>query len=154
MARDPIAATDPQPVPHGYRTALLVVFAVGLCVHAAALWDFVAHNPSAQVPIGDGGVYWRMAGEIATGQVQSDAPYHAAPLYPHLLAIVRKLGGGLIATYLLQMVFRFATALLIAGISRKLFDPVVSVLAAGLFLALAEPLFASTRVLNTAWWVL
>ena len=55
----------------------------------------MAHNPSALVPIGDGGVYWRMAAEIATGQVQSDAPYHAAPLYPHLLAAVRKLGKSL-----------------------------------------------------------
>ncbi|UCG31900.1 MAG: tetratricopeptide repeat protein [Phycisphaerales bacterium] len=131
-----------------YRPALLIACAIALLVHALILRDYLAHNPAAQTPIGDGGVYWRMAERIAAGQLQDDRPFSAAPLYPYLLAAIRALGGGLVTVYVLQMFLHVLTAPLIAGIARRQFDERVGLSAAILFLCLGEPIFSSLRVLH------
>ena len=139
----------PKPPPlKWYRPALLGICAVALLVHVAVLRDYLTHSPAAQTPIGDGGVYWRMAGRIASGQWLDDKPFSAAPLYPYLLGAVRALGGGLVTVYVLQMLAHVLTAPLIARIGRVCFGEKTGLLAAALFLCLGEPIFGSLRVLH------
>jgi hypothetical protein len=134
---------------------------LGLALRGAMLDEFLRKNPVAQAPVGDAEVYWQMAERMAHGQWTESTPFLSAPLYPYLLGIVRTLGGGLLAVYILQILLHIATAGLIGWATRIRFGPAAGLLAAVLFLALTEPAYSTTRVLaNTlqvflmtlVWW--
>ena len=102
-----------------------------------------------------------MADRMAHGQWTESTPFLSAPLYPYLLGIVRTLGGGLLAVYILQVLLHVATAGLVGWATRIRFGPTAGLLAVVLFLALTEPAYSTTRVLaNTlqvflmavVWW--
>jgi len=66
--------------------------------------------------------------------------FHQAPLYPYLLAVVLGLSGaGLWAVYIVQSIGSALTAVLLAGIGRRLFSPAVG-LVAGVAAAIYGPL--------------
>ncbi len=66
--------------------------------------------------------------------------FHQAPLYPYLLAVILGLSGtGLWAVYVVQAVGSALTAVLLAGIGRRLFNPTVG-LVAGVAAAIYGPL--------------
>lgn len=127
--------------------ALLAVCAVGVVLRALMLGEFVLRNPIAASPIGDGWVYWRWAERIAGGEILSETPFLSAPLYPYLLGLLGAMGLGLTGVYVVQLVMHVGTGLLIGLIARRVFGAVAGVLAAALFLLLADPAFDSTRIL-------
>lgn len=110
-----------------------------------------AGNPFLRVPQGDADVYWSWAGAIAAGDWVADEPFQSAPLYPYFLAALRSLGGGLFTVYLIQTLLRTATAALLYALgARMLGRPGWGFAAAGLFLALGEPVFYAHRALNSS----
>jgi len=79
-----------------------VILALGTVLrllHLAAVHDapFVAELAM------DSEEYHRWALTIAGGDWWGSEPFFQAPLYPYLLAVVYRLGGGLVAVYLLQI---------------------------------------------------
>jgi tetratricopeptide (TPR) repeat protein len=125
----------------------------GLCLAAgvarlAVLIEFLAENPFAWLPRSDGGLYWKQAGELAAGIGWGETPFLIAPLYPLLLAGLRWAGGDLVTLYSLQLAVHLATAVLLAQATRLRFGAGAGLLAAGLFLGLAEPALFATRVLS------
>ena len=136
---------------------------LGLLRGILVLREFLADNPLSRSPISDAGTYWRWAERIADGVIIGDTPFLSAPLYPYLLGAVRAIGAGLTFIYSTQLVLHLATAVLIALIGRCRFKATVGLVAAGLFLLLAEPAFLTTRILGTTvqmlllcmlWWQL
>ncbi len=142
---DRCAAGSPTPRWFWPAVGLLVVLGgLGRWLQVA---EFVARNPLAERPWSDGWVYWQMAGRIASGHLWPDTPFFSAPLYPYLLALLRRLGGTLTAVYYAQLALHLGTALLIALAARRRLGHAAATLAAGLFLLLADPAVSVTRVL-------
>jgi tetratricopeptide (TPR) repeat protein len=92
--------------------------------------------------------YWRWAGAIAAGHWVGSEPFMSAPLYPYLLALIRKLGGGLPTVYGLQAGLHLATITLLGYTAARRFGAGIGLLAAGLFALLLEPSYYASRVLN------
>jgi len=92
--------------------------------------------------------YWQWAGTIAAGKWIGREPFMSAPLYPYLLALVRKLGGGLSTLYVLQAGLHVATVALLGYTAARRFGAGVGMLAAALYALLLEPSFYTSRILN------
>lgn len=125
--------------------ALLLLAALPL--RLAILDEFLRENPLAEAPHSDGEIYWNMAGRMAEGKWLDDTPFLSAPLYPYLLGLIRTLGGDLTAAYLFQIVLHLLAAALLARGARPRFGSAAALLAAALFLLLAEPAFSVTRIM-------
>jgi tetratricopeptide (TPR) repeat protein len=126
---------------------LTALLATAGFLRALLLWEFWSRNPFALLPYSDGELYWNRAGEMAAGQWLEPTPFLIAPLYPYLLGTLRTLGGGLPTLYALQTLMHLATAGLVGDATRRRFGESVGLLAAGLFLLLAEPALFANRVL-------
>ena len=126
---------------------LLALLVFGVATRLVMLAEFQRSNPEATVPGGDAGVYWAMAERIAQGRLVDDKPFLAVPLYPYLLGVVRAVGGGLRAVYLLQVFLHIATGFLIGHLVSRKFDRSIGILAVALFFLLEEPAFLMTRLL-------
>ncbi len=120
-----------------------------LCLRVAMLQEFLSENPYAEEPETDGLVYWGIAGEIAAGRLIGESPFLFAPLYPYLLGVLRALGGGLMAVYVVQTALHLATAVGVALATQVRAGRVAGLVAAGLFLALTQPAVSSMRLLAT-----
>lgn len=108
-------------------------------------------NPFLRVPQSDAQEYWEWSERIADGELVGETPFFSAPLYPYVLALLRKCGGGLWSVYLLQTLLRTATALVLYRLAAARFGrPAWGVAAAALLLALGEPAFYAHRVLNSS----
>ena len=119
------------------RLGLLVfLFALGvrlLYLRQAADVPFSSH------PIVDGAHYWSWAERIAAGAWRGEGVFYQAPLYPYLLAVVRVLcGPSLGAVYILQAVLSALGCVFLALAGRRLFSPVVGIVA-GLMAACYAP---------------
>jgi len=132
----------------GLLVAAVCVLALGC--RLLILWDYVAHNPLAHHPINDAKTYWNWAEAIAGGRLALDTPFFSAPLYPYMLGLVRRVGGGLTAAYTIQMLMDLATAVLLAWGARRRFGAHVGVLAAILFLGLRQPASSMLRILPSS----
>jgi tetratricopeptide (TPR) repeat protein len=109
--------------------------------------EYLAHHPLATHLILDAATYWEWAGRIASGRLSDTQPFFSAPLYPHLLGLLRAVGGGLGSVYTVQILLDLVTATLLAWIGRVRFGAAVGLLAAALFLLMLEPASYSLRVL-------
>lgn len=127
---------------------LAIVCALGAAQQAVIVAQSLAENPFALAPINDAAAYWTWAGEIARGRLVGSTPFFSAPLYPYLLGLVRALGGGLASVYVLQIGLHVATALLLFVIAARRWRPAIGVLAAVVWLMLADPAYCTARVLN------
>ena len=125
--------------------SLLVLIAAAFRV--AGLEEYLRLNPLSQCPQVDARVYWEMAGRMAAGEWTDGRPFLSAPLYPYLLGVVRWLGGGLVAVYVLQLLVYLATGVVIGFATRLRFGTGVALAAAILFFLLAEPAVSVQRVL-------
>jgi hypothetical protein len=108
------------------RRLFLLLFAA-FALKAALLAHFNAH-PLLQ-PTGDmdGGVYARLAADVARGDVllrgPGPVPYFVSPLYIYFLAAVHALSGGsLLAAKVVQIALGTAAVGLVWGMTRRLFD--------------------------------
>ncbi|MDA1259196.1 MAG: tetratricopeptide repeat protein [Planctomycetota bacterium] len=108
-------------------------------------------NPFLRVPQSDADEYWSWSERIADGELISETPFFSAPLYPYVLAVLRKCGGGLLSVYVLQTLLRTATAFVLFRLGAARFGrPAYGFAAAALFLLLGEPAFYAHRVLNSS----
>lgn len=82
------------------RLALVLALAALLRV---AHWAAVRDEPFFARLAMDSQEYDRWAREIAAGDWLGSEPFFQAPLYPYLVALVYRAGGGLDAVYLLQI---------------------------------------------------
>ena len=130
------------------RRGLAAVLALGALAQIG-MWAASAGDPLALAPINDAKVYWDWGGRIADGQLVDSVPFMSAPLYPYVVGLVRSLGGGLSALYLVQMALHVLTAWLVARVARRHVGEWGAVLAAGLYLVLRDPAYMTTRVLNS-----
>ena len=126
---------------------LLLVLLAAAAFRVATLEEYSRLNPLAQCPQVDARVYWEMAGRMADGIWCDERPFLAAPLYPYLLGLLRWLGGGLVAVYVLQLLLHLLTGLLIGLAARIRFGSRIALLAVVLFFLLGEPAVAVQRVL-------
>jgi hypothetical protein len=137
-----------EPADRRFAFWLALALAAAAAVRGLLLHEFMAESPFALLPYSDGELYWRRAGEIAAGRLAEDGPFQMAPLYPYLLGALRAAGAGLLGVYSLQMALGLASAALLADAVRRRFGPHRGLLAAALFLLLAEPALFATRVLS------
>lgn len=126
----------------------LLVLCAAAAVLRALLWrEELATNPFASVPWSDAELYWQRAGEMAAGRWWSDEPFLIAPLYPHLLGLLRALGVGLPGLYALQLGLNVVSGALVGATARARWGSAAGLVAAALFLLLAEGALFATRVL-------
>lgn len=130
-----------------FGSGLLALCAIAVVIRGLLLRQFLLENPFAHFPFSDGELYWERGGEMAAGRWISDTPFLIGPLYAYLLGAVRVCGGGLASVYGLQLLLHLATALLVALAARVRFGERAGLVAAALFLGLAEPALFTTRVL-------
>ncbi len=131
-----------------YGWWLLSICALATVLRLLILREYLLENPFAGFPYSDGELYWQRAGEMAAGRWLGDTPFRIGPLYPHLLGVLRWLGGGLGTLYALQLGLHVATAALLAAAVRVRCGDAVALAAAGLFLLLGEPALFASRVLS------
>lgn len=127
--------------------AVLGVVVAGAVLRVLLLQEYLTRNLLSAYPLVDGETYWAWAGRIAAGRLVGTEPFFSGPLYPYWLGLVRALGGGLPAVYILQTLCDLGTAVFLAVIGRRRFGPGVGVLSAAIFVLMLEPAFYSTRVL-------
>lgn len=84
------------------RSWLWAILTVALVLRLAH-WLAIRSAPFVAQPVLDSAEYARWGHSIAAGNWLGSAPFFQAPLYPYLLAVVFRLGGGLDAVYLLQI---------------------------------------------------
>lgn len=116
----------------------LLVFLSALGVRLLYLAQ-AADVPFSSHPIVDGAQYWSWAERIAAGDWRGEGVFYQAPLYPYLLAIVRTLVGPSLRTvYVLQAALTSLGCVSLALAGRRLFSPVVGIVA-GLMAAFYAP---------------
>lgn len=126
---------------------------LGLCAAAGVLrvpllLEELDANPFAAVPWSDAELYWVRAGEMAAGHWLHDGPFLIAPLYPYWLGLLRWLGLGLPGVYALQLGLNLASGVLVGLGARLRWGRATGLLAAALFLMLAEGALFATRALS------
>jgi tetratricopeptide (TPR) repeat protein len=131
-----------------FLPVLLALCLLSLPFRAAILYQYVTGNPLSGMPISDAAVFWNFSERLAGDQALSKLPFTFAPLYPYMVGLVRMLGGGLTAVYVLQMLMDIATAVVLAFAARRRFGGGAGLLSAALFLLLMEPASFSLRILN------
>lgn len=139
--RGPVA---PATVP--FTPLLITLLGFGLLGQVLMISEFCRVHPAAEVPWGDGEVYWAMAARIAGGDWMGDTPFLSAPLYPYLLGVLRWLGVGFRGVYAFQAVLHLATVAMVALASRRRFGSAAGLLAAALYLLLSDAAVSTMRV--------
>jgi len=124
-----------------------IVLLLALVLRIVLLYDYWTHSPLATHPVSHALEYWQWAGRVAAGQWLGKEPFFSAPLYPYCLGILRALGGGLLAVYVLQIVGDVAVAGLLALLGRARFGPLVGLIAAAVWALMLEPASFALRVL-------
>ncbi|MEW6197057.1 MAG: tetratricopeptide repeat protein [Planctomycetota bacterium] len=126
---------------------LLLICVVGAVLRVLLVSQYLTRNPLAEFLRVDALTYWKWAGRIAAGQWSDGHPFFSAPLYPYLLGLLRAAGGGLPLVYCGQALLDAVTAVVIGGLARRLFGPLVGWLAAATYVVLLEPASFTLRVL-------
>ena len=106
-----------------------VVVAAGLRL---AHWLAVRDQPFFSRLAMDSLEYDRWAKEIAAGAWLGSEPFFQAPLYPYLLALLYRVGGGLDAVYLLQIALAQVGLLFVARAADRMLGPPHGIFAAAL----------------------
>ena len=142
------------------RTRLVLVLLAGLLIQVLVRSQDWSSNPFSRVPQSDAGHNWEWAGRIAAGDWIDEAPFFGAPLVPYLVALVRALGGGLLAWSVVQVALLLGAAALVARAAGRVApaSPWAPALAAALLLLTTDVahtpgrvLSGSTQLLLAAW---
>jgi Flp pilus assembly protein TadD len=142
------------------RTRLALVLLAGLLVQVLVRSQDWSSNPFSRIPQSDAAHNWEWAGRIAAGDWIDEAPFFGAPLVPYLVALVRALGGGLLAWSVVQVALLLGAAGLVARAAGRLVpaSPSAPALAAALLLFTTDAahtpgrvLSGSTQLLLAAW---
>lgn len=141
-------AATPPPGWGQRRIALTILLGVGILSQTLIVSQQLALDPLALTPVNDARVYWQWAGDIASGRLVGSTPFLSAPLYPYLLGMIRALGGGLAAVYVVQAALHVATAGLLFRAGERRFGLAAGCAGAALYLALLEPAYYTARILN------
>ncbi|MCK6456793.1 MAG: tetratricopeptide repeat protein [Phycisphaerae bacterium] len=145
----PPERSDPAGASRRYAFALAAVFAYFIVTRSAMLFDQRTNNLFYPQPLNDAEVYWDWAGRIAAGQFIDRVPFFSAPLYPYLLAGIRFLGGGFTAAYIVNGLLTLLATWLLAAAVRRRAGEGSAVLAAAVFVLLAEPAAYQFRIMNS-----
>lgn len=127
---------------------LLLACAAAAALRVLLLREELDANPFASVPWSDADLYWRRAGEMASGRWLGEGPFLIAPLYPYALGLLRALGGGLAQLYALQLGLNLASGALVGLAARDRWGDAAGLVAAAAFLGLGEAALFATRVLS------
>jgi tetratricopeptide (TPR) repeat protein len=121
----------------------------GLLLRVGYLVAQPAADPYFSRAVFDGAYYLGWAKAIAHGASGPAGAYYLAPLYPHLLAMLMKIGGASFwLLYLIQHLLSLATAAMIALLGRHLIGRYAALAAAALFLLYHPILFFASRPLG------
>ena len=131
-----------------FRTVLAVLLLLGLAAQVAMVAEFERKHPAAEFPWADGEAYWDMAGRMADGHWVGDTPFLSAPLYPYLLGALRSLGLGLPGVNATQIGIHLLTTAVVAVAARRRFGASAGLVAAALYLLLADVAVSTMRVLQ------
>jgi len=134
--------------------AVWIMLAVATAIRILMLFDFCRSNPLAEIVQGDPGVYWQAAARIASGRFVGETPFQFTPLYPYILAMVRLLGGGLVAVFLCQNVAHLFTGYLLGRLAHHRFGGHVGLVVMSLFFLMQEPAVMVNRLLPGSWQLL
>jgi 4-amino-4-deoxy-L-arabinose transferase-like glycosyltransferase len=118
-----------------------VAVVLGLVAVLQAAFLFATRNdPLFRAPDLDEAYYHIWARSLAEGQGDFQGPYFLAPLYPHALAALYRLGGpNPFAARVVQTLLGLAAVLLVFALGRKIFGRTAGIAAAAL-LGLCGPL--------------
>lgn len=142
MAADASTPSIPSRLARRLPAAPWILVAVAVLLRAAVLWWRQGHDPLVDQPLNDAEVYLGWARAILAGQPfgPEDAPFYLAPLYPHVLAGLLRLGDGALWPILVvQHVLGVAVVLGIWRLARQLAGDLAGLLA-GVLALLAGPL--------------
>ena len=155
----PLAAEAPRTAPwrrffrdlDRERAAVLLLVLAGVLIRCWYLWDF-SGSPLFDLPIGpDVGEYYRRAQGIANGNFFPVSPDIHAPLYSCFLALLLKLGCGVPAIRVVQIVLNFGAWLAFYWLLREKRTPLKIRLAfLGIVLLLPVPVFYQTELVSEA----
>lgn len=138
------AAPVDAPPRRGPLALLLAVAAILRLAHWAAVRD----EPFFARLAMDSQEYERWARTIAAGDWLGSEPFFQAPLYPYLLALVYRAGGGLDAIYLLQIAVAVAGLWALARAARELGEERLALTATALGAVYLPFLFYDVQVLK------
>jgi 4-amino-4-deoxy-L-arabinose transferase-like glycosyltransferase len=137
------------------RRPLFLLLLASLAVKAAVLARFHAHpllQPAGDI---DGGVYARLAADVARGDLllraPGPAPFFVSPLYIYFLAAIHALSAGsLLAVKVVQIALGTAAVGLVFGTARRLFGDRAAVLAGILYALTGVVTFHEVLILQAA----
>lgn len=137
------------------RRPLFWLLVVTFSLKAAVLAQFDSH-PLLQ-PAGDmdGGVYARLAADVANGDLllrgPGSVPFFVSPLYIYFLAAVHALSAGsFLAVKVVQIALGTAAVALVWGMARRLFDDRAALLAGILYALTGFVTFHEVLILQAA----
>jgi len=124
------------------------VAALSAVVRAAYLYVYAASDPLYDHLLHDARRYHEWASALALGNPWEAGPFHQAPLYPYLVALVYALAGTRpLAVYGIQLLCGLATILLVWRIGSFVRDRRAGLVAASLAALYGPFLFYETRLL-------
>lgn len=129
------------------RGRLLLVLALAALLRLTH-WAAVRDEPFFARLAMDSQEYDRWARGIAAGDWLGSEPFFQAPLYPYLVALVYRAGGGLDAVYLLQIAAALAGLWALARAGAELGDQRLGIAAAGLGALYLPFLFYDVQLLK------
>jgi Tfp pilus assembly protein PilF len=125
------------------------ILLIGLLLRIAYLVAQPESDPFFSRPAFDGAYYLGWARAIADGSSGHEGAFYLAPLYPHVLALLIKLGAGsFFVLYFLQHLLTLLTAAMIAILGRHLIGRQGSLAGAALFLLYHPVMFFASRPLG------
>jgi tetratricopeptide (TPR) repeat protein len=137
------------------RRPLFLLLLATFALKAAVLAHFLDH-PLLQ-PVGemDSGVYARLAGKVAGGDLllrsEGPIPFFVSPLYIYFLAAVHVLSAGsLLAAKTIQIALGTAAVWLVWGMTRRLFDDRAALVAGILYALTGVVSFHEILILQAA----
>jgi 4-amino-4-deoxy-L-arabinose transferase-like glycosyltransferase len=125
------------------------LFVFSLTINLIILRQYLS-SPFAQVPQWDAENYWKLAQQIASGNILGSTIFHQSPLYPYFLAVlIKSFGQHLLPVYLVQCLLSACSSVLVYLITIKISNQKITSLFAGIMFALfGMQVFYSLKILS------
>ena len=123
-------SVDDRPV--SFSVLLSVCCSVALLLRLINVLQTV-EMPTVVQLLGDAKGYFDWATRIAGGQWYGTETFYQAPLYPYMLAVLIKAGGGVFGVRLFQAILGTTSVFLLGVSSRHIFGKSVGLLAAAMY---------------------